>query len=66
MQEIPWNGKRLKAYYCAGGIIWIFCGVSVLLLPKSINSFMYAISIFIGIANALMLVRHFILTSSCV
>ncbi|WZZ55978.1 hypothetical protein YC2023_056085 [Brassica napus] len=20
LQEIPWNGKRLKAYYCAGGI----------------------------------------------
>ncbi|KAH0882258.1 hypothetical protein HID58_058354 [Brassica napus] len=58
LQEIPWNGKRLKAYYCAGGIIWMFCGVSILLLPRSINSFMYAISVFIGIANALILVRH--------
>uniref|UniRef100_A0A1J3F5A4 Major facilitator superfamily domain-containing protein 12 n=2 Tax=Noccaea caerulescens TaxID=107243 RepID=A0A1J3F5A4_NOCCA len=56
LQEIPWNGKRLKAYYCAGGIIWIFCGVSVLLLPRNINSFMYVISVFIGIANALILV----------
>ncbi|KAL1210812.1 hypothetical protein V5N11_022594 [Cardamine amara subsp. amara] len=56
LQEIPWNGKRLKAYYCAGGIIWIFCGVSILLLPRSISSFMYAISVFIGIANALVLV----------
>ncbi|XP_010506343.1 PREDICTED: major facilitator superfamily domain-containing protein 12-like isoform X1 [Camelina sativa] len=56
LQEIPWNGKRLKAYYCAGGIIWIFCGVAILLLSRSINSYMYAISIFIGIANALMLV----------
>ncbi|KAL0896412.1 hypothetical protein Bca101_080373 [Brassica carinata] len=56
LQEIPWNGKRLKAYYCAGGIIWIFCGVSVLFLPRSLNSFMYAISVFIGIANALILV----------
>ncbi|KAH0887405.1 hypothetical protein HID58_063501 [Brassica napus] len=54
--EIPWNGKRLKAYYCAGGIIWMFCGVSVLFLPRSINSFMYAVSVFIGIANALILV----------
>ncbi|CDY23426.1 BnaC04g49540D [Brassica napus] len=56
LQEIPWNGKRLKAYYCAGGIIWMFCGVSVLFLPRSINSFMYAVSVFIGIANALILV----------
>ncbi|XP_019101185.1 PREDICTED: major facilitator superfamily domain-containing protein 12-like isoform X2 [Camelina sativa] len=56
LQEIPWNGKRLKAYYCAGGIIWIFCGVAILLLSRSINIYMYAISIFIGIANALMLV----------
>ncbi|KAG5395812.1 hypothetical protein IGI04_017626 [Brassica rapa subsp. trilocularis] len=50
LQEIPWNGKRLKAYYCAGGIIWMFCGVSILLLPRSINSFMYAISVFIAIS----------------
>ncbi|XP_009142254.1 major facilitator superfamily domain-containing protein 12 [Brassica rapa] len=56
LQEIPWNGKGLKAYYCAGGIIWMFCGVSVLFLPRSINSFMYAISVLIGIANALILV----------
>ncbi|XP_010544514.1 PREDICTED: major facilitator superfamily domain-containing protein 12 [Tarenaya hassleriana] len=56
LQEIPWNGKRLKAYYCTGGILWIFCGAAILLLPKSIKSFMYAISVFIGIANALMTV----------
>ncbi|KAJ0259231.1 Major facilitator superfamily protein [Hirschfeldia incana] len=56
LQEISWNGKRLKAYYCAGGIIWIFCGVSVLFLPRSLNSTIYAISVFIGIANALILV----------
>ena len=36
----------------------MFCGVSVLFLPRSINSFMYAISVLIGIANALILVRH--------
>jgi Na+/melibiose symporter-like transporter len=56
LQEIPWNGKRLKAYYTAGGIIWIFCGAAILLLPRDISSFMYAISVFIGIANALMMV----------
>ncbi|XVE87585.1 hypothetical protein DITRI_Ditri19aG0000100 [Diplodiscus trichospermus] len=28
LQEIAWNGRRLKAYYTAGGILWMFCGVT--------------------------------------
>ncbi|EOY17373.1 Major facilitator superfamily protein isoform 4 [Theobroma cacao] len=28
LQEIAWNGQRLKAYYAAGGILWMFCGVT--------------------------------------
>ncbi|XVF18282.1 hypothetical protein REPUB_Repub11eG0007700 [Reevesia pubescens] len=56
LQEIAWNGQRLKAYYTAGGIVWMFCGVGILLLPGSMSVFMYAIAIFIGIANALMTV----------
>ncbi|KAF2319329.1 hypothetical protein GH714_014835 [Hevea brasiliensis] len=56
MQEISWTGQRLKAYYSAGGILWIFCGASIFLLPRSMSGFMYVISICIGIANALMTV----------
>ncbi|XP_015584626.1 major facilitator superfamily domain-containing protein 12 isoform X2 [Ricinus communis] len=56
MQEISWTGQRLKAYYSAGGILWMFCGASILLLPRSMSAFMYIISIFIGIGNALMTV----------
>ncbi|XP_035541075.1 major facilitator superfamily domain-containing protein 12-like isoform X2 [Juglans regia] len=56
LQEIVWTGQRLKAYYSAGGILWIFCGAAILLLPRSMSAFMYFISIFIGIANALMTV----------
>ncbi|XP_040992281.1 major facilitator superfamily domain-containing protein 12-like isoform X3 [Juglans microcarpa x Juglans regia] len=56
LQEIAWTGQRLKAYYSAGGILWIFCGAAILLLPRSMSAFMYFISIFIGIANALMTV----------
>uniref|UniRef100_A0A2C9V6B7 Major facilitator superfamily (MFS) profile domain-containing protein n=1 Tax=Manihot esculenta TaxID=3983 RepID=A0A2C9V6B7_MANES len=56
MQEISSTGKRLKAYYSAGGILWIFCGASIFLLPRSMSGFMYFISICIGIANALMTV----------
>ncbi|TYG56089.1 hypothetical protein ES288_D08G035700v1 [Gossypium darwinii] len=56
LQEIAWNEQRLKAYYTAGGILWIFCGTAIILLPRSMSLFVYAISIFIGIANALMTV----------
>ncbi|KAE8672154.1 hypothetical protein F3Y22_tig00111851pilonHSYRG00109 [Hibiscus syriacus] len=56
LQEIAWNEKRLKAYYTVGGILWIFCGIAIVLLPQSMSLFVYAISIFIGIANALMTV----------
>ncbi|GKV20809.1 hypothetical protein SLEP1_g30873 [Rubroshorea leprosula] len=56
LQGIAWNGQRLKAYYSAGGILWMFCGAAIFLLTRSLSSFIYAISIFIGIANALMTV----------
>ncbi|XP_022726428.1 major facilitator superfamily domain-containing protein 12-like isoform X2 [Durio zibethinus] len=28
LQEVAWNGQRLKAYHTAGGILWMFCGVT--------------------------------------
>lgn len=58
---MAWTGHRLKAYYSAGGILWIFCGAAILILPRSMNAFMYLISVFIGIANALMTVCFTIL-----
>lgn len=54
MQEMYWTGQRLKAYYCAGGVLWVFCGASILFLPRSLSAFMYVISVFIGVANTLM------------
>ncbi|CAI0458815.1 unnamed protein product [Linum tenue] len=56
MQEVSWTGRRLKAYFSIGGILWIFCGASIILLPSSMKVFMYVISAFIGVANALMMV----------
>ncbi|CAK7331718.1 unnamed protein product [Dovyalis caffra] len=56
MQEMSWTGQRLKACYSAGGILWVFCGASILFLPRSMRAFMYVISVVIGIANALMTV----------
>uniref|UniRef100_A0A0A0K652 Major facilitator superfamily (MFS) profile domain-containing protein n=2 Tax=Cucumis sativus TaxID=3659 RepID=A0A0A0K652_CUCSA len=56
LQEVVWTGQRLKIYYSAGGIIWMFCGAVILILPSSLSTFMYVMSTFIGIANALMMV----------
>nr|POE95636.1 isoform 4 of major facilitator superfamily domain-containing protein 12 [Quercus suber] len=55
LQEIAWTGQRLKAYDTAGGIIWMFSGAAIIFLPRSTSAFMYIISIFIGVANALMM-----------
>lgn len=56
LQEVSWTGHRLKAYFSAGGIVWVFCGALILILPKNMSGFMYLLSVFIGIANALMMV----------
>ncbi|KAK4753196.1 hypothetical protein SAY87_021994 [Trapa incisa] len=56
LQEIAWNSRRLKAYFSAGAIIWMFCGAGIFLLPSSLSGLMYGLAIFIGIANALMMV----------
>ena len=56
LQEIAWTGRRLKAYYSAGCILWIFCGAVILLLTRNMSYVMYIVSVFIGIANALMTV----------
>ncbi|KAI4332902.1 hypothetical protein L6164_017775 [Bauhinia variegata] len=56
LQEIAWTGRRLKAYYTIEGILWMLCGAAVLILPSEMNYLMYIASVFIGIANALMMV----------
>ncbi|KAJ7949075.1 Major facilitator superfamily domain-containing protein 12 [Quillaja saponaria] len=56
LQEMSWTGQRVKAYYSAGAILWIFCGAGILILPRNMSAIMYAMSIFIGLANALMMV----------
>ncbi|KAL2616766.1 hypothetical protein AAZV13_08G147100 [Glycine max] len=56
LQEIAWTGRMLKAYYSAGCILWIFCGAVILLLTTNMSYVMYIVSVFIGIANALMMV----------
>lgn len=53
---MAWTGPRLKAYYSAGGILWAFCGAGIFILPRNMSAFMYVLAIFVGIANALMMV----------
>ncbi|KAL6493904.1 hypothetical protein OROGR_031813 [Orobanche gracilis] len=56
LQEITWNGWRLKAFYSVGGLLWIISGGVILFLPSSMRPFMYILSIVIGVANALIMV----------
>ncbi|XP_021722512.1 major facilitator superfamily domain-containing protein 12-like [Chenopodium quinoa] len=56
LQEMSWNGYRLKTFFSIGSVLWIFCGVAVLFLPLGLSGLMYIISVIIGIANALMMV----------
>ncbi|KAK4414389.1 Major facilitator superfamily domain-containing protein 12 [Sesamum alatum] len=56
LQEVTWTGQRLKAFYSAGGLLWIISGAAILFLPSSMKALMYILSIAIGIANALMMV----------
>ncbi|CAM8966754.1 unnamed protein product [Rhodiola kirilowii] len=56
LQEMTWTSRRLKVFYSVGGILWVACGAGILILTRKLNSLMYIISIFIGVANALMTV----------
>ncbi|CAA6659055.1 unnamed protein product [Spirodela intermedia] len=56
LQEMKWNGWRLKFFYTIGAILWIFSGAGIFFLPSKIHNFMYLLSITTGIANALMTV----------
>ncbi|KAL8140270.1 hypothetical protein V2J09_006291 [Rumex salicifolius] len=56
LQEMTWTSQRVKTIYAAGGVLWVFCGAGILFLQQSLSPLMYIISVFVGIANALMMV----------
>uniref|UniRef100_A0A0D9X0R5 Major facilitator superfamily associated domain-containing protein n=1 Tax=Leersia perrieri TaxID=77586 RepID=A0A0D9X0R5_9ORYZ len=56
LQETRWSSWRLKNYFSAGAMLWILSGVGIVVLPSRMHNFMYALSITIGVANALMTV----------
>ncbi|ONM59065.1 Major facilitator superfamily protein [Zea mays] len=54
--ETRWSSWRLKLYFSAGAVLWILSGLGIVFLPSRMHNLMYAISIIIGAANALMTV----------
>ncbi|CAL5083707.1 unnamed protein product [Urochloa decumbens] len=56
LQETRWSSWRLKLYFSAGAVLWILSGLGIVLLPSRLHNVMYAISVVIGAANALMTV----------
>ncbi|XP_078429898.1 uncharacterized protein LOC144701945 [Wolffia australiana] len=56
LQEMKWNGCRLKFFYSCGALLWVVSGVGIFFLPCSAHDLMYLLSISIGVANALMTV----------
>ncbi|KAL6856169.1 hypothetical protein ACP4OV_018971 [Aristida adscensionis] len=56
LQETRWSSWRLKVYFSAGAMLWILSGLGIVFLPSRMHNLMYAISIIIGAANALMTV----------
>lgn len=56
LQEMKWTCRRLKVYYSVGGILWVMCGIGIIVLTRQMNYLMYILSVFIGVANALMTV----------
>lgn len=55
-QELHWTPFHLKLVFSVGAVLWILSSVVFLLLPQSLESLIYVLSLFIGIGNAFMLV----------
>ncbi|KAF3322051.1 major facilitator superfamily domain-containing protein 12-like protein [Carex littledalei] len=56
LQEMRWSSWRIKSFFTIGAVLWIFSGVGVFILPSALKYFIYALSVTIGVANALMTV----------
>ncbi|KAJ4769549.1 Major facilitator superfamily protein [Rhynchospora pubera] len=56
LQEMKWSSWRIKSFFSIGAILWIFSGAGIFVLPSTLHYFMYALSVAIGAANALMTV----------
>ncbi|XP_009408462.2 uncharacterized protein LOC103990896 [Musa acuminata AAA Group] len=66
LQEIRWSGWRLKLFFTAGAILWVFSGAGIFVLPPSKHNYIYILSIIVGAANALMMVTGISMESTLV
>ncbi|CAL9210449.1 unnamed protein product [Musa hybrid cultivar] len=66
LQEIRWSGWRLKLFFTAGAILWVFSGAGIFVLPPSKHNYIYILSIIVGAANALMTVTGISMESTLV
>ncbi|KAH8934649.1 hypothetical protein BDL97_18G095700 [Sphagnum fallax] len=56
LQELHWTPFHLKFVFSVGAVLWILSSIVFFLLPQSLESLIYVLSLFIGIGNAFMLV----------
>ncbi len=64
-QELHWTPFHLKFVFSVGAVLWILSSIVFLLLPQSLESLIYVLSLFIGIGNAFMLVSAPLETPVC-
>jgi hypothetical protein len=51
-----WSSWRIKSFFTIGAVLWVFSGAGIFILPSTLQYIMYALSVLIGAANALMTV----------
>lgn len=57
LQELgDWTGARIKLYFSLGSTLWMISGAIIYILSSSTQNFVFALSVIIGVANALMIV----------
>uniref|UniRef100_A0A0D6R0H1 Major facilitator superfamily (MFS) profile domain-containing protein n=2 Tax=Araucaria cunninghamii TaxID=56994 RepID=A0A0D6R0H1_ARACU len=56
LQELQWTSYRLKAFFTAGAVLWMFSGSILYILPSNMWSYIYFLSVVIGVGNALVMV----------
>eukprot|EP01018_Ginkgo_biloba_P021025 Gb_40275 [translate_table: standard] len=56
LQELKWTGYRLKAIFTIGAALWMLSAATIYFLPSNMWSYIYLLSVVIGVGNALMMV----------
>lgn len=57
LQEMQWTVRRMKLVFSVGSVLWVSASIAFLYLPPSVPWLVYIVAVFVGAANALILVR---------